>query len=50
MELENECKLKDKSNMVMIGDTKFDIDGARQMGIYSIGVKYGVGTEDELKA
>lgn len=45
----DECKLNNKSSMVMIGDTKFDIEGAREIGIDSIGVKYGVGTEDELK-
>lgn len=45
----DECILKDKSSMVMIGDTKFDVDGAKEVGIDSIGVGYGVGTVEELK-
>ena len=34
---------------VMVGDRKFDILGARSVGIASIGVLYGFGTEAELK-
>ena len=45
----DECILKDKSSMVMIGDTKFDVEGAKEVGINSIGVGYGVGTIEELK-
>ncbi|HVJ48673.1 HAD family hydrolase [Desulfitobacterium sp.] len=41
--------IQGKTNVVMIGDRKFDIIGAREIGIDSIGVLYGYGTRDELK-
>ncbi|HIW79908.1 MAG TPA: HAD hydrolase-like protein [Candidatus Acetatifactor stercoripullorum] len=34
----------------MIGDRKFDIEGARALGIESVGVAYGYGGMEELKA
>lgn len=33
---------------VLIGDTRFDAEGAEQMGIDCIGVSYGFGTREEL--
>jgi len=36
--------------MVMIGDRKFDIIGAKSNGIDSIGVTYGYGEREELEA
>lgn len=39
----------DGGKAVMVGDRKFDIQGAKAVGIDSIGVGYGYGTEDELK-
>ena len=33
----------------MIGDRKFDIEGGRKVGIHTIGVGYGYGTEEELR-
>lgn len=36
------------SDTIMIGDRKFDIIGAKEAGIRSIGVTYGFGTKDEL--
>lgn len=39
----------DKSKIVMIGDRKFDILGARENGIDSIGVLYGYGPRAELE-
>jgi len=38
------------ADAVMIGDRKFDIVGARNNGIASIGVLWGFGTEQELRA
>ena len=38
----------DISDTVMIGDRKFDIDGANEIGVRSIGVTYGFGSRDEL--
>ena len=34
----------------MIGDRKFDVEGAQKAGIDSIGVAYGCGSVEELKA
>ena len=42
------AKAKDKSEIVMIGDTHFDIDGAIECGIDSIGVLYGMGGMEEF--
>ncbi len=33
----------------MVGDRKFDIEGAKAAGVKSIGVGYGYGSEDELR-
>lgn len=38
-----------KKDVVLIGDTKFDADGARKCGIDCIGVEYGFGTNEELR-
>lgn len=35
---------------VMIGDTRFDAEGARLAGTSFIGVQYGFGSEDEMRA
>jgi phosphoglycolate phosphatase len=37
------------SKIIMVGDRKFDIEGARQRGIKSIGVTFGYGGYEELK-
>lgn len=37
------------SNTVMVGDRKYDILGAKQAGIDSIGVLYGYGNYEELR-
>lgn len=41
--------LKDLSRAVMIGDRHHDIDGAKHVGIDSIGVEYGFAEKNELK-
>lgn len=38
-----------KESAVMVGDRRFDIDGAIAAGLESIGVTYGYGSEEELK-
>ena len=38
----------EKSRAVMVGDRMFDIDGAKQAGVRSIGVLYGFGSEEEI--
>ena len=38
-----------KSKTVMVGDRKFDIKGAKDMGVFAAGVSYGYGSREELK-
>ena len=45
--LEN-YKIEDKSQVIMVGDRKFDILGAQENGLKSIGVLYGFGDREEL--
>lgn len=44
-----ECQLSDLSKIVMIGDRKHDILGAKEVGIDSVGVLYGFGSRQELE-
>ncbi|MDE7253187.1 MAG: HAD hydrolase-like protein [Acetatifactor sp.] len=39
-----------KGQVYMIGDRKFDVEGARVLGVESVGVTYGYGSMEELKA
>lgn len=41
---------EDKSNIIMVGDRKQDIIGARECGISSLGVYYGFAGDGELEA
>lgn len=38
-----------KDQVILIGDTKYDVLGAKQIGIDCVGVSYGYGTVEELK-
>lgn len=40
----------EKEKIFMIGDRKFDVEGAKALGIESVGVAYGYGGIEELKA
>ena len=44
-----ESNITDLSRVVMIGDRKYDVLGAREVGIDSIGVLYGYGDYNELE-
>ena len=44
------CKEKERSKILMIGDRHFDINGAKSFGLDSVGVTFGYGSEEELKA
>lgn len=44
-----ECQLIDLDELIMVGDTKYDILGAKEFGIRSVGVLYGYGTKEELE-
>lgn len=45
-----ENNIDDKSRVIMIGDRKYDIEGAGAAGVASIGVLYGYGSREELEA
>ena len=40
----------DKTSMLMVGDRKYDILGAKANGVASIGVRYGYAAPGELEA
>ena len=42
--------VSDRSRAVLVGDTRFDAEGAVALGIDCIGVLYGFGTEEELRS
>lgn len=42
-------KIKDLSKVVMVGDRKYDITGAKEVGVASIGVLYGFGSRVEFE-
>lgn len=43
------CQLNlPKSQIVMVGDTRFDLEGAQKMNLDAIGVTYGFGAKEEL--
>ena len=46
--LEN-LNIDNKQKVVMIGDRHFDVDGATQAGIDTIGITYGYGDAEELE-
>lgn len=39
----------ERDKVYMIGDRRFDVEGARALGIESVGVAYGYGSVEELK-
>lgn len=39
-----------RDQIVLVGDTRYDVEGAREAGIQCIGVTYGYGDPDELEA
>lgn len=41
--------VQDLSSAVLVGDTKFDVEGAKAVGIDCVGVLYGYGSRDELR-
>ena len=47
-EVIKKAEVKDLSQVVMVGDTIFDIEGARNVGVDVIAVAYGYGKKEEL--
>lgn len=44
-----EYGIRDKQNVIMIGDRKHDIEGAKVNGVDSMGVLFGFGDKEELE-
>lgn len=42
------CRINDKTGTIMVGDRKYDIKGAKQWGLDSVGVLYGYGNRTEF--
>ena len=38
------------SDAIMVGDRKFDVEGAKKAGVSTVGITYGYGTREELLA
>ena len=45
-----EMKIQKRENVVMIGDRHYDVNGAKEFSIDSIGVLFGFGDREELEA
>ena len=43
------CKVSSMEDVIMIGDRKYDVIGAKKIGVDSIGVLYGYGDLEELQ-
>ena len=43
------CNITDMSEVIMVGDTKFDVIGANKFGMDSAGVLFGYGTKEEME-
>ena len=43
-------KIKNLQNVIMVGDRKYDITGAKNCGIASVGVRYGFAEKNELES
>ena len=41
--------IKDPENAVMVGDRAYDMEAVRALGLQTVGVLYGFGSEEELK-
>lgn len=44
------AQVQDVNNVVMVGDTKYDVIGAKHHGIDTIGVSWGYGSVEEMEA
>ena len=48
-QLRQAAEIKENDGIVMIGDRKFDIQGAKLSGLVSVGVSYGYALPGELE-
>lgn len=50
LDVMNRVGAADREQVLMVGDTKFDMLGAKELGISALGVLYGYGSAEELTA
>ncbi len=48
LDVMNRVGATDRDRVLMVGDTKFDILGAKELGVAGLGVLYGYGSAEEL--
>ena len=41
--------VENPDDCIMVGDRKFDVDGAKKLGMKSVGVTYGYGSREEIE-
>lgn len=44
------CGVSDRTDLIMVGDRRYDIEGAKKAGLASMGVLYGYGSREEIEA
>ena len=44
------ANITDISEVIMVGDREYDVLGAKELGIDSVGVLYGYGSREELES
>lgn len=48
LDVMNRVGATDRQRVLMVGDTKYDMRGAKELGVAGLGVLYGYGTAEEL--
>ncbi len=43
------CGVSDRTDLIMVGDRRYDIEGAKKAGLASMGVLYGYGSREEIE-
>lgn len=44
------CGVSDRTDLIMVGDRRYDVEGAKKAGLASMGVLYGYGSREEIEA
>ena len=44
------CGVDERDTAIMVGDRRYDIEGAKKAGLHSMGVLYGYGSREELES
>lgn len=44
------CGVSERTDLIMVGDRRYDVEGAKKAGLASMGVLYGYGSREEIEA